>query len=335
MPTRILVRFLTGLAAIAVLAVLVSAGVAGVSQAPPKPARIGVVGGGQRPMESPLVVGLRLGFRDLGYVDGRDVILKVRASGGRYETAVHAVRNLAGERVHVLVTAGTVATRAAKEAAGSLPIVFTQVGEPVAAGFVQSLAQPGGNMTGFSTLLPAATGKRLQLLRELVPGLRTVLVIFDPDNPTSSAAADVAREASERLRITLRVQHVKSREDVLAALQKIGRDTTDAILILPDSLVVNVGEQIITMSMAKRLPVMFYERTWVEQGGLASYGANYVDMARQAARYVDKILKGERPDDLPVQQPTKFELVINVRTATALGLTVPRALLLRADEVIR
>lgn len=328
-------RFLTGLAAIAVLAVLIPGAAAGASQAPPKPARIGVVTSGQRPMESPLVVGLRLGFRDLGYVEGRDVILKVRAAGGRYETAVHAVRNLAGERVHVLVTAGTVTTRAAKEAAGSLPIVFTQVGEPVAAGFVQSLAHPGGNMTGFSTLLPAATGKRLQLLRELVPGLRTVLVIFDPDNPTSSAAADVAREASERLRITLRVQHVKNREDVLAALQKIGRDTTDAILILPDSLVVSVGEQIITMSMAKRLPVMFYERTWVEQGGLASYGPNYVDLARQAARYVDKILKGERPGDLPVQQPTRFELLINVRTATALGLTIPRALLMRADEVIR
>ncbi len=189
-------------------------------------------------------------------------------------------------------------------------------------------------MTGFATLLPAATGKRLQLLSELVPALRTVLVIFDPENPTSAAAA-VARQASEQMRITLQVQHVKSRDDVLAILQKIGRDTTDAILILPDSLVVNAGEQIVSASMAKRLPVVFHERTWVERGGLASYGASFVDLARQAAQYVDKILKGERPGDLPVQRPTKFELVINLKTAGALGLTIPQSLLQRADEVIR
>lgn len=328
-------RFLTGIAAIAVLAVLVPAGAAGVSQAPPKPARIGVVASTRPYGEPSLVVGLRLGFRDLGYVEGRDVILKVRASGGRYETAIHAVRDLASEGVHVVVTWGTIAARAAKEAAGSLPIVFTQVGDPVAAGFVRSLARPGGNMTGFSTLAAEATGKRLQLLSELVPALRTVLVIFDPDSPASAAAAAVARQASEQMRIALQVQHVKRRDDVLATLQKIGRDTTDAILILPDSLVINAGEEIISASMAKRLPVMFHDREWAERGALASYGASGVDLARQAARYVDKILKGERPGDLPVQQPTKFELVINLKTARALGLTIPRALLLRADEVIR
>jgi putative ABC transport system substrate-binding protein len=281
------------------------------------------------------VVGLRQGLRDLGYVEGQEVVLEIRAGQGRYETALEAARALVKRGVHVFVSAGTVATKAVKEAAGDLPIVFTQVGEPVAAGFARTIARPGGNMTGFSHLLVDTTGKRLELLRELVPGARTVLVVFDPENPTSGAAAAEARLSAEMLRVSIRQRHVKTRDEVLAALRELDRNTVDAILMLPDSLVVNAGDQIIAMSGQKRIPVMFHEETWVERGGLASYGASFVDLGRQAARYVDKILKGAKPADLPVEQPTKFELVINLKTAKALGLTIPQSVLIRADKVIQ
>lgn len=301
---------------------------------PPRPARVGVVHLGQGP-EAPVVVGLRQGLRDLGYVEGQEVVLEIRAGQGRYETALEAARALVKRGVHVFVSAGTVATKAVKEAAGDLPIVFTQVGEPVAAGFARTIARPGGNMTGFSHLLVDTTGKRLELLRELVPGARTVLVVFDPENPTSGAAAAEARLSAEMLRVSIRQRHVKTRDEVLAALRELDRNTVDAILMLPDSLVVNAGDQIIAMSGQKRIPVMFHEETWVERGGLASYGASFVDLGRQAARYVDKILKGAKPADLPVEQPTKFDLIINLKTAKALGLTIPQSVLIRADKVIQ
>lgn len=173
-------------------ALLIGVPFARAQQRPPKPARVGVLHGGAQ-SASPVVIGLRQGFRDLGYVEGRDLILEIRAAGGRYDVALGAARELVKSGVHILVSAGTVATRAAKEVAGGLPVVFTQVGEPVEAGFVHSLARPGGNMTGFATLLPQTTGKRLELLRELLPRAQTVQVIFDPENPTSRASAVVAR----------------------------------------------------------------------------------------------------------------------------------------------
>lgn len=301
---------------------------------PPRPARIGVVHLGHQ-LQAPVVVGLRQGFQELRYAEGRDVILEIRSGQGRYETALAAAQELAKLPVHLFVVAGTVATQAVKEAAGDLPIVFTQVGEPVAAGFVQSLAQPGRNITGFSHLLPATTGKRLELLRELVPSVRTVLVVFNPDNPTAEAAAGVARLSAVALGLQLQERHVKSRHEVLDTLQEVNRSMTDAILVLPDSLVVNAGEQILEVSRREGIPVMFHEKTWVEQGGLASYGASFVDLGRQAATYADKILKGANPGDLPVQQPTRFELIINLKTAQHLGLTIPQSVLARADEVIR
>jgi putative ABC transport system substrate-binding protein len=301
---------------------------------PPRPVRIGVVHLSHQ-AEAPVVVGLRLGLKDLGYTAGLDVVLEVRAGQGRYETALEAAQELVKLPVHIFVSAGTVATRAVKEAGGDLPIVFTQVGEPVTAGFVQSLAQPRGNLTGFSHLLPATTGKRLELLRELVPSVRTVMIIFDPANPTSDAAAAVARLSAETLGVQLQERHVRNQDQVLEVLRELNRNVTDAILVLPDSLVVNAGAQIIEASRREGLPVMFHERTWVEQGGLASYGASFVDLGRQAATYVDKILKGAKPGDLPVEQPTRFELIVNLKAAQALGLTIPPSVLARADEVLQ
>jgi putative tryptophan/tyrosine transport system substrate-binding protein len=300
----------------------------------PNPARIGVLHLSQE-VEAPVVLGLRQGFAELGYAEGRDLILEIRAGQGRAEAASEAARELVNGQVHVLVSAGTVATQAARDAAGDLPIVFTQVGDPVAAGFVRGLAHPGGTLTGFSHLLPATTGKRLELLREMVPGVRVALMIYDPGNPTSSSSADTAREAADRLGVSLRERHIKNRDDVLAALGEVRRDAVDALLLLPDSLVANAGQQIIEVAGKEQLPVMFHEDTWVERGGLASYGASFRDLGRQAATYVDKLLKGARPGDLPVQQPTRFELVINARAAQALGLTIPQSVLMQADRIIQ
>ncbi len=212
------------------------------------------------------MIGLRQGLKDLGYVEGRDVVLEIRAGRGQYSAALEATRALVKAQVRIFVSAGTIATQAVKEAAGHLPVVFTQVGEPIAAGFVKSMRQPGGNLTGFSHLLPETTGKRLELLKELVPTCRTVLVIFDPKNPTSEKAVAVP--------------------------------------------------------------------TWVDRGGLASYGPSFVDLGRQAARYLDKIRKGANPAQLPVEQPTKFELVVNLKTAKALGIKVPQSILVQSDRAI-
>ncbi len=303
------------------------------------PVRIGVVHMWRGQEEAPVVVGLRQGFKELGYVEGQDLVLEIRAGKGSYEVALEGARELVKDRVDVLVSAGTKSTQAAhkavEEAAYDLPIVFSQVGEPVGAGFVQSLARPGGNTTGFSHVLPAITGKRLELLLELAPNARTVLVIFDPANPTSSSAAAEARQAAEQLSVQLQERHVKNRDEVLAVLQELDGATTDAILVLPDSLVVNAGEQIIERSRQERVPAIFHDAAWVRRGGLVSYGVSFVDLSRAAATYVDRVLKGAKPGDLPVQQPTTFELVVNQKAAEAIGMTFPESFLLQATEVVR
>ncbi len=322
-----------GLISILVLGLL-AAPLAAEAQQAPIPARVGVLHLMHR-LEAPVVVGLRQGLKDIGYVEGRDVILEIRAAKGRYPIAVKYAHELRKLNVHLFVSAGTVATKAVKEAAGDLPVVFTQVGNPVGAKFVKSFARPAGNMTGFSHLLPETSGKRLELLRELVPGVQTVLVIFAPTNPTSSVAATVARRAAKKLSIILRERYVQTRDDVLAIIREVNRQTVDAMLILPDSLVVNAGRQIIEMAQREHIPVIFHEGTWVKRGGLASYGTSFVALGRQAAGYMDKILKGAKPANLPVQQPTRFELVINLKTAKALGITIPNSVLFQADKVIK
>ena len=284
--------------------------------------------------DAPVVVGLRQGLKELRYVEGQDILLEVHAARSDYAAAVAAAQRLAQTGTQILVSAGTLATKAAKEGGGNLPIVFTQVGEPVAAGFVKSLSRPGGNMTGLSHLLPEATGKRLELLKRLAPPCRNVLVAFDPANPTSHASVVLARAAARTLEMRLHERPVTSHDEVVKTIQAIDRNTVDAMVLVPDSLVVNAGDLIIDKARRERLPVMFHEDTWVVRGGLASYGPSFVDLGRRAASYVDRILKGAKPAELPVEQPTKLDLVINLKTVKALGLTVPHTLLLRADRVI-
>lgn len=317
-----------------IIILLATPAVSPTAQQAPSPARIGVVHLMHK-LEAPVVIGLRQGLKENGYVEGRDFVLEIRAGKGRSVNALKASRELASSQVDLFVSAGTGATRAVKKRVGGLPIVFTQVGNPVGAGFVQNFTRPGGNMTGFSHLLPETTGKRLELLQKLIPSVRTVLIIFAPTNPTSSVAADVARRAAEKLNIHLIEHHIKTRDDVLVKVRELNRQTVDALLMLPDSLVVNAGKRIIEVAQRERLPVVFHEATWVRRGGLASYGTSFVDLGRRAARYVVKILNGANPADLPVQQPKRFEEVVNIKTAKALGLTIPPTVLFRADEVIQ
>lgn len=297
------------------------------------PARIGVVHLGAA-VDAPVVQGLRQGLRELGYTEGKDFVLDIRAGRGDKAAALAGARELVKAQVQVVVSAGTVATQAAQSAGGSMPIVFTQVGEPVAAGFVKSLQRPGGNLTGFSHLLAETSGKRLEILKELVPSARSVLVMFDPANPTSQNSVAVAQKAAKKLAITLRERHVRNPGEVSGAIDQTNRKTADAVLVLPDSLVANAGDRIIEMARRERIPVMFHEATWVDRGGFASYGASFTDLGRRAAGHVDKILKGARPEDLPIEQPTKFDLVVNKKTAAALGIAIPQTILLRADKVI-
>lgn len=278
---------------------------------------------------------MRQGLKDLGYIEGRDIVLEIHAARSDYATALASTQQLVKSQAQVLVSAGTIATKAAKEGGGAVPIVFTQVGEPVAAGFVKSLLRPGGNMTGFSHLLTENTGKRLELLKELVPDCRTVLVVFDPTNPTSQAAIAAAHASAKKLDVRLRERHIGNHDAAVKTIREIDRQSIDAMLMIPDSLVVNAGRQIIEMAQRLKLPVMFHEDTWVNRGGLASYGPSFVDLGRRAAAYVDRILKGAKAGDLPVEQPTRFDLVINVKTARALGLTIPRELQLLADRLIQ
>lgn len=314
-------------------AALSSASMAQVTSKAAAFATIGVVHLGHK-TEAPVVIGLRQGLKGLGYVEGKDFVLDIRASGGSYSAAVKAAEELVKTRARILVSAGTLATKATKEGGGHLPVVFTQVGEPVGAGFVKSLQRPGSSMTGFSHLLVDTTGKRLELLKELVSSCRIVLVIFDPTNPTSRKSIGVAQEAARKLGVTLQERHVSNQDDVMKVLDQTNRRTADAILVISDSLVTNLGDEIIKMSHRERVPIMFHEETWVQRGGLASYGASFIELGRQAATYVDKILKGAKPADLPVQQATKFDLVINIKAAKALNLAMPQSVLLRADKVI-
>jgi putative ABC transport system substrate-binding protein len=299
----------------------------------PQLARIGVVHLGHQ-VDAPVVVGLRQGFNDLGYIEGQHVVLDIRAGQGDPAKALQGALELVRDGARLLVSAGTVATRAVKEAAGDLPVVFTQVGDPVASGFVQSLARPGTNMTGFAHLLPVTSAKRMELLLELAPAVRSVLMIFDPTNESVREGSAVASESALLRSVQVHVRHVRTREEALVAIDDIRRDATDSVLVLPESLVVNEGDRIIELSLREKLPVMFHEESWVERGGLASYGASFTDLARQAAGYVERILRGAQPADLPVQQPTAFELVINPRTAEALGVAVPPLILGQAPRLI-
>ncbi len=297
--------------------------------------RIGFLGNSTAALEANLVGPFREGLRDLGYVEGRNILIEYRWAEGQYERFPALIAELIALKVDVIVTAGTPAALAVRKATTSIPIVMAAVGDPIGVGLVASLARPGGNVTGLTAIAPELEGKRLELLREVVPKLSHIAVLWNPDNSFHVGSLKETRAAAQVLGIKVQPLGVRISEEFPAAFAAILRERPGALLVLADRIFLHNRTRIVDFEAKHRLPGVYAYRELVEAGGLMSFGPSYAGMHRRAAYYVDKILKGAKPSDLPVEQPTKFELVINLKTAKALGLTISQSVLGRADEVIR
>ena len=279
------------------------------------------------------------GLRDLGYVEGRNVVIEYRDAEAKSERLPALAAELVALKVDVIVAAaGTLVALAAKQATRTLPIVFIGAGDPVTSGLVTSLARPGGNVTGLSLLFPELVGKCLEQLTQAVPGVSRVAVLWQPGAVGERTEKDILKAADVAGRaLGVRLQFVEARgpADVDRAFSDMTRARAGALTVLTTSMFFGERRRLVDLAAKNRLPAVYPSREYVDAGGLMAYGSNLADLFRRAATYVDKILKGAKPGDLPVEQPTKFELVINLKTAKALGLTIPQSLLMRADEVIQ
>jgi ABC-type uncharacterized transport system substrate-binding protein len=298
--------------------------------------RIGFLGGGQQGNVGPASAIFRDGMRNLGYVEGRDYVLEVRWGRGDPERSLTLAKELVSLKVDVLVTQGSEATRAAKQTTSSIPIVFSGPSYPVEEGLVASFARPGGNITGVTLAMSDTVAKHLQLLRDVVPTLADVAVIWSPANPGNAFTFRDMESAAASLRFKIQSVPIGSADDVDPALAKMARLKPDALVVQPSAaLVLEHVQWIGELAVKLRIPSITVAKAFVERGLLMSYGSDARDLIRVATGHVVRILKGAKPADLPVERPTKFELVINMKTARAIGLAIPQALLLRADEVIQ
>jgi len=278
------------------------------------------------------------GLRDLGYVEGRNVMIEYRYAEGKLERFPALAAELVALKVEVIVALPTPAAQAAKQVTNTIPIVFAGSGDPVANGLVTSLARPGGNVTGLSGLGPELVGKCLEQLKQAVPGVSRVAVLWQPGGQGERADRNnlkVAEVAARALGMRLQIVEARGTADFDRAFSDMTTARADALTVLPSNMFNTERRRLVDLAAKNRLPAVYQFREYVDAGGLMAYGANLADLNRRAAIYVDKILKGAKPGDLPVEQPTKFELVINLKTAKALGLTIPPSVLGRADEVIQ
>jgi ABC-type uncharacterized transport system substrate-binding protein len=316
---------------------LIAAPLAAEAQPAAKVARIGYLTGNLAGNPN-LPEVFRQGLRDLGYVEGRNLAIEYRSSEGKRERLPALASELVALKVDVIVATSTPAALAAKQATRTLPIVFVGVGEPVTSGLVSSLARPGGNVTGLSVLSPELVGKWLELLKQAVPGVSRVAVLWQPgamDDRTEEEMFKAAEVAARALGVRLQFIEARGPADFERAFSDMTRARVGALTVRPAPMFVSERRRLVDLAAKNRLPVVYAWREFVDAGGLMAYGPNLADLYRRAATDVDKILKGAKPADLPVEQPTKFELVINLKTAKALGLTIPQSLLQRADEVIQ
>jgi putative ABC transport system substrate-binding protein len=297
--------------------------------------RIGFLGNSTAALEANLVGAFREGLRDLGYVEGQNVLIEYRWADGKYDRFPALIGELLAQKVAVLVTAGTPATLAVKKATTSVPLVMIAVGDPVGTGIVPSLNYPGGNITGLTSISTEMDAKRLELLREVVPTVSYIAVLWNAASPLQVLAEKQVQAAAQELRMKVLSLGVKTEEEIKNALAVMAREQPDALLVLADRLLLHHRELIMDFAVRHRLPGVYAYRELVEAGGLMSYGPSYADMHKRAAYFVDRILKGAKPGDLPVEQPPTFELVINLKVAKALGLTIPQSVLLRGTEVIQ
>ena len=308
------------------------------AQQPAKVPRIGNLYAGDPSTQSARIEAFRQGLRDLGYVEGKNIVIERRYAEGKYDRLPALVAELVRLKADIIVTGGGPATRAAKEATSTIPIVMTNDADPVASGIVASLARPGGNITGLSNFAPELSGKRLEILREVVPTLSRVAVFETSTRPDNAQVLKEVDLAAGALKVKLQYLDVLSPKDIGPAFRAAGKGRAEAVLMIVSGPILNPHRtQVVELAVKSRLPVIYPGRQVVEAGGLMSYGLNQddLDLDRRAATYVDKILKGAKPGDLPVEQPRKFEFIINLKAAKQIGLTIPPNVLVRADKVIR
>jgi ABC-type uncharacterized transport system substrate-binding protein len=316
---------------------LLTAPLAAEAQQAGKVWRIGYLTSGFKevPGTNPGLAPFSQSLRELGYVEGRNVTLEIRYAEGRTERFPALAAELANLKVDVLVAVSTPGALAAKQATSTIPIVMVSVGEPVEVKLVDSLAHPGGNVTGLSLIAPQLAAKRLDLLKQALPKLSRVTVLWNSANQGMKARFQETRGGAQLLGVTLHSVTIQSPDDFDPLFAAMTRDRPESLLVLADTVTVANRQRTVEFAAKNRVPAIYEARTFVDSGGLMSYGVDFADHYRRTAIYVDKILKGTKPADLPVELPTKFEFVINLKTAKALGLTIPPSLLQRADELIQ
>jgi len=320
--------FIGGIASTAIMISCVATARAG------KTPRIGFLGNSTAALEANLIRPWREGLRDFGYVEGQNVAVEYRWAEGRYERFPALIAELLALKVDVIVTAGTPAAQAVKRASSTIPLVMIAVGDPVGTGLVGSLGRPGGNATGLVSIAPDLEGKRLQLLQEIVPNLALVALLTNPANPFHVGSEQQLRSAATAMHVKAQSFAVRNESEFDAAFETMLRQRPGAMIMLADRLFLHHRKRIADFALKHRLPAVYAYQELVEAGGLMSFGPSYPGMHRRAAYFVDRIVKGASPSELPMEQPSQFELMINVKTARALGLTIPPSLLLRADRVI-
>jgi putative ABC transport system substrate-binding protein len=297
--------------------------------------RIGFLVASNPASASARIEAFREGLRQLGYVEGKNFTIEFRFAEGKVDRVPALAAELVNLKVDVIVTGGATDTRAAKEATKTIPIVMLQDNDPVASGFVASLARPGGNITGLSTLSPELSGKQLELLKESVPKLSRVAVLGTSTNAGNAEKLREVELAAGVLKLKLQNLDVLEPKDIEAAFRAATKGRAEAILVLGSPVFSSHRTELIDLAVKNRLPAIYSRSDFVEAGGLMSYSTSFTDLARRAASYVDKILKGRTPADLPVEQPMKFEFIVNLKAAKQIGLTIPPNVLIRADRVIR
>ncbi len=302
------------------------------AQQPTKISRIGFQSAASPSANAARIEAFRQGLRDLGYVEGKNIVIEYRYAEGKLDRLHEFAAEFVRLKVDIIVAAAPSSTRAAKEATSTIPIVMAFDTDPVGNGFVASLARPGGNITGLSTLAPEISGKQLELLKEIVPRLSHVAVLRTRPDAQVSKEIELAAGA---LKVQLQYLDVPGPKDIETAFQAASKGRADAVLVLSSPILESARTQVADLAAKSRLPAIYHVSEFVEAGGLMSYGVSFIDLYRRAATYVDKILKGAKPADLPVEQPTKFEFIVNLKAAKQIGLTIPLSVLARADRVIK
>lgn len=307
---------------------------AAAKQATEKP-RIAILIAQSGPSETQSIRGLRDGLKELGYTEGKSAVIETNDLKGDRAALKSAATELVRKKVDVIFTTGTRATLAAMAATKEIPIIFRHSADPVALKFVKSMKRPGGNVTGVTALSLQTTEKRLEIFKEIIPDLQRVLIFYDSNNPFSRENYAFTKKAAAKMRLQVAEHQVKTPEELKSALNQLQKMDGDAIFHVSDDLIESQADLVFDMARQKGLPTMFEGADWAAKGSMLSYGANYYQMGRQAAALVDKILKGERPKGLPVEQAQKYDLLINLRMANALGINLTPEMLKKADKVIR